>query len=279
MKPLLLVVENDSSTRRLLDIFLRRASFEVDGVARGTDALTLLEHVDYAAVVLDLLIPGRTGRDVLDELAAHRPALLERIVVVSSATELQLRDVRGRYPSVGIVRKPFDLDELLAVIRARLASAPAPGPTDALQQFIRRSVIAGAKSGIVARHGGDALELVSRYGYAPGVAEQYFPIPADAHYPIAAAARHGRSVWISALNESTATEYPLLVSIWRERRSYALAVVPIFEGGRVAGVAGWSFAEPRVFQVDEQATLSSIAAEAASLLDGSPATTAASRGA
>src|SRR5207244_4047507 len=112
MKPLLLVVENDSGTRRLLDLFLRRASFEVDPVATGSDALLLLERVDYAAVVLDLLIPGRTGRDVLEHLSAEHPSVLERIVVISSATEAHLRDVRGRYPAVIALRKPFDLNEL-----------------------------------------------------------------------------------------------------------------------------------------------------------------------
>ena len=63
MKPLLLVVENDSGTRRLLDVFLRRESFDVDPVSTGSEALLLLERIDYAAVVLDLLIPGRTGGD------------------------------------------------------------------------------------------------------------------------------------------------------------------------------------------------------------------------
>src|SRR5438094_677509 len=109
MKQLLLVVENDSSTRRLLEIFLRRESFDVDAVATGNEALLLLERIDYSAVLLDLLIPGRTGRDVLAELAARRAGVLERIVVISAGTEMHLRDVRGRHPAVAVLRKPFDL--------------------------------------------------------------------------------------------------------------------------------------------------------------------------
>jgi CheY-like chemotaxis protein len=266
MKPLLLVVENDASTRRLLDISLRRESFEVDAVATGTDALTLLGRVDYAAVVLDLLMPGRTGRDVLEDLAAHHPALLERIVVVTSATEAHLRDVRGRFPQVAVLRKPFDLDELIAGVRQRIAGA-APREPDVRQDFVRRSVMAGAKSGVVARSGDDGLELLDSFGYPPGLAESFFPIRTDAQYPLAVAVRHGRAVWLSALNDvAAASEYPLLVSIWRERRSYALAAVPVFDGERVAGVAGWSFAEPRVFHPREQAVLSSIAAAAVPLV-------------
>src|SRR5436853_1343276 len=133
MKPLLLVVENDSGTRRLLDVFLSRESFEVDPVATGSDALVLLDRVDYAAVVLDLLIPGRTGRDVLEELAARHHPLLERVVVISSATEAHLRDVRGRYPSVAALRKPFDLIELLTIVRERAARHVATQEVDSAQ--------------------------------------------------------------------------------------------------------------------------------------------------
>jgi DNA-binding response OmpR family regulator len=126
MKPPLLVVENDASTRRLLEIFLRRESFGVEAVATGGEALPLLEHGAYAAVILDLLFPGRTGRDVLEEIASRRPELLVRIVVISSATEAQLRELRGRYPALSVLRKPFDLNELLAAVRqcaARMATA------------------------------------------------------------------------------------------------------------------------------------------------------------
>jgi CheY-like chemotaxis protein len=270
MKPLLLVVENDSGTRRLLDVFLTRESFEVDPVATGNDALLLLERVDYAAVVLDLLIPGRTGRDVLEELAAHKPELLERIVVISSATEAHLRDVRGRHPAVAILRKPFDLVELLAAVRARVRDA-VTASSDAAQSFVRRSVTAGAKSGVVARRRGAMLELVTSFGYPGGVAEGYFPMPLDGQFPMAAVARSGRAVWLATLHGAEADQYPLLAPFWRRYGSFAVAAMPISEG-----VVAWSFAEPRVFDSAEQARLTAIAAEAAELLGGS-STTASSR--
>ena len=275
MKPLLLVVENDSGTRRLLEIFLRRESFDADAVATGNEALLLLDHVDYSGVVLDLLIPGRTGRDVLADIAARRPALLERIVIISSATETHLRDVRGRYPTVAVLRKPFDLDELLEAVQERVARHQSPQPCDLSQTFVRRSVVGGAKAGLILRHGGDTLELVSAFGYAPGVLERFFPLSPDAPYPICAAMRHARPVWMSAINSAAASEYPTLVPIWRENGTSSLAAVPLLAGGRAAGVFGWSFSEPRGFDAAEQAHFTAIADDAASLVK-SP-TTASSR--
>jgi CheY-like chemotaxis protein len=235
MKPLLLVVENDSGTRRLLDVFLTRQSFEVDPVAGGAEALLLLEHVDYAAVVLDLLIPGRTGGDVLEELAARSPALLDRIVVISSATEARLRDVRGRYPAVTVLRKPFDLTELLDAVSERAARRVRP--SDAAQTFVRRSVTAGARAGAVMR--GDTLDVVTSFG------EHHTPLLP----PLAnEAMRNALAVWVPT--------------------PVGLAAVPLFGGERVAGVAGWSFAEPRMFSDDERARFAAIAADAAELLHG-----------
>lgn len=276
MKPLLLVVENDSGTRRLLDVFLRRESFDVDPVSNGIEALLLLERIDYAAVVLDLLIPGRTGGDVLEELAASRRELLDRIVVISSATEARLRDVRGSYPAVAALRKPFDLTELLTAVRERAARHVVPRVTDAAQSFVRLSVTAGARSGAVARRRDDTLELVTSFGHPPGVAEAYYPLAIDAQFPICAAARHGRAVWISALQAASAAEYPLLAPMWRERGSFALAAIPILTNERVAGVAAWSFSEPRVFGKEECARFIEIAAGAVELM-GESSTTASSR--
>jgi CheY-like chemotaxis protein len=257
MKPLLLVVENDSGTRRLLDVFLRREDFDVDPVATGGEALLLLERIDYAAMVLDLLIPGRTGRDVLDQLAACRPEMLERIVVISSATEAHLRDVRGRYPAVAALRKPFDLTELLGVVRERAVRHASPRPTDAAQWFVRLSVTAGAKAGAVMRYGGDALDLVTGYGDQERLADSLYPLALEA-------ARHGRAMWVSASQA------------WREHGTFALAAIPILAGGRVTGVAGWNFSEPRVFAEDERARFLEIAEVAAGLM-GESSTTASSR--
>jgi CheY-like chemotaxis protein len=274
MKPLLLVVENDSGTRRLLDVFLRREPFDVDAVATGTEALLLLERIDYAAMVLDLLIPGRTGYDVLEDVAARHPAMLERIVVISSATEAHLRDVRGRYPAVAALRKPFDLTELLAAVQERAARGGAAQPPDAAQNFVRRSVTAGAKAGAVVQRRGDTLELVTSFGYADGVTEKYFPLSLDAQFPMCVAARHGRAVWLSTLQSADVAEYPLVAPVWREYGSFAIAAVPI--AGR-EGVAAWSFSEPRVFGDDERARFTAIAAEAAELIGGSTATASSRR--
>lgn len=66
MKPLALAIENDGGTRKLLDVLLTRAGFEVDLVPTGSDALLLLANVRYDVRFIDLLLPGTNGVQILE---------------------------------------------------------------------------------------------------------------------------------------------------------------------------------------------------------------------
>lgn len=261
MKPLALVIENDGGTRRLLDVLLTRFHLEVDLVASGSDALLLLERVEYDLILVDLLLPGMSGMEVLAWLDRERRHLLPRTVVVSSASPLQLERVRQAFPNVRVIRKPFELGDIVALadgtVTTRLPATPQ-------EEFTRRSVRAGAKAGIVLRKEDVQLVPVMSFGYMPGTVEAFFPLFVDAPLPIATAARLGQPVWIASIAHASAA-YPSLPAILERNQSRALAVVPLRHGDEVVGVAGWSFREPRLFAEGEQQLFVSIAA---TLADG-----------
>src|SRR3712207_869299 len=113
MRPLALIVENDSGTRRLLDVLLSRVGLDVDRVANGDDAFIALQHVAYDMLLIDFLLPGRSGAQLLEWLSEERPHLLSRTIVLSSATPARLEALRERWPAVRTIRKPFELGEVL----------------------------------------------------------------------------------------------------------------------------------------------------------------------
>jgi DNA-binding response OmpR family regulator len=89
----------------------------LDGVA----GLELALEDDVDLVVLDLMLPGRDGREVLEELVARRPGL--PVVVLTARGEIEDR-VRGLDAgAVDYVVKPFAVAELDARIRAQLRAA------------------------------------------------------------------------------------------------------------------------------------------------------------
>lgn len=256
MKPLALVIENDGGTRRLLDVLLTRFHLEVDLVASGSDALLLLERVEYDLILIDLLLPGMSGMEVLAWLDRERQHLLPHTVVVSSASELQLERVRQAFPIVRVIRKPFELGDIVALADGTVTSRLPATPQE---EFTRRSVRAGAKAGIVLRKEDEQLVPVMSFGYTPAAIEAFLPLFVDAPLPITAAARVGKPVWIASIAHASA-EYPSIAAILERNQSRALAAVPLRNGDEVVGVAGWSFREARLFAEGEQQLFVTIAA-------------------
>lgn len=268
MRPLALVVENDSGTRKLLDVLLTRFGCEVDVVANGLDALVLLESIDYGVVLLDLFIPGASGAEILEWMRTARPALLERTIVLSSATPVHMARVESAYPPVRTIRKPFELAEVLGAVEAVTQSRERA--VCALDDFSRRSIVAGAKSGILVRRDDDHLSLVHKFGYARQPIDKWFPLSANEPVPLCICVRDGQPRWLASLTIA-AIEFPGIITALQHHQSHALASVPIVRGGEVIGAAGWTFREPHLFDETEQQAFLAIAADAVPMLDAARA--------
>jgi CheY-like chemotaxis protein len=256
MKPLALVVENDSGTRRLLHVLLGRIGFEVDVVPTGSDALLLLEQVDYSALVLDLLLPGVTGRDVLAWIGRTRPDQLSRTIVISSAPPSVLAQLRADWPQIRTLRKPFELGSVVASVQA-VADGHRQPELGLREQFTRASIRAGAKSGVVATTDGSSAILAASFGYPPTMVESFFPLRLDAPMPISMAMSRAHPVWIASTK--AAEEWAALATIFSKNETRAVAAIPLVSGGRIVGGAGWSFREPRMFGEGEQEIFLTIA--------------------
>ena len=112
-----LVVEDNDDLRHLFRDRLKSAGFDVCEASDGMQALRLIEDAPPDLVVLDIGLPMLDGISVRDELAAHVETRDIPIVVVTGT----LADV-GRVKAARVLRKPVDLDELVAAVRALLAT-------------------------------------------------------------------------------------------------------------------------------------------------------------
>ena len=265
MKPLALAIENDAGTRKLLDVLLTRSGVEVDLAPSGNDALILLENAEYDLVLVDLMLPGTNGMQVLEWIARERPQTLTKSVVLSSAPEWQLQRVRDQWPQVRIIRKPFDLGEVIETAQRITTDHEERVPSFA-ETFCRRSVRMGARAGLIVAKANAQVDAVHSFGYAPGEVASYFPVPLESAIPLCAAIRNAAPVWLASVSLAVA-DYPLLKPGFTRNESRAIAVVPLLRSENVIGAVGWSFREPRQFtEGDQQAFL----AIAASLVDSLP---------
>ena len=110
-----LVVDDDTAIRGVMRTILRREGFEVEDVASGNDAIALLNDKPYDAVVLEVMMGDGSGHDVLDALAAMRPAV-RCVVVVSAASPADIEKVDESNVRAKL-RKPFDITALVEAIR------------------------------------------------------------------------------------------------------------------------------------------------------------------
>jgi CheY-like chemotaxis protein len=263
MVPRLLIVEKDSGTRRLFEAMARTKEWESDAVDNGAQGLLLLGYAQYDALVVDLMAPGASGAQILEHLEKTAPDLLAAAIVVSASSEPTLQKIRDRFPTANVVRKPFELADVMQTLET--IRRPHVRESDPFAAFVRKSVVAGARSGIVVETDGHNVSLLRTFGYEPAEYEGYFPTSVDAPYPICAAIRQRTMVCFASRN-NVAADYPNLNEPLQQLSTRALAAVPLLQADRVVGAAGWSFREPCSFHDEAREQLQRIAGIAAPLV-------------
>ena len=114
----ILVVEDDQSLARLLELELRHRKFAVRVVGDGRVALDVAAEFAPQAIILDILLPGMDGERTLRELRRRGIGVP---VIVLTARDAQRDKVRSLdLGADDYLTKPFDIEELLARLRAVL---------------------------------------------------------------------------------------------------------------------------------------------------------------
>ena len=121
----LLLVEDDTMIGRAMRHGLVDAGFVVDWVTDGDAAALALIDAVYDLVVLDLGLPGQDGMTLLRGLRGRRNALPVLVVTARDAVADRIAGLNAGADDY--VLKPFDLDELVARVRALLRRRAGTG--------------------------------------------------------------------------------------------------------------------------------------------------------
>ncbi len=118
----ILVVDDDPQNRDLLSRRLERQGFEVATARDGIDGLRRIEAEDFHLVMLDVMMPGMNGLEVLERVRRQR-SMAELPVILATALAETEDAVEGLGRGANdYVTKPFDFPMVLARVRTQLAA-------------------------------------------------------------------------------------------------------------------------------------------------------------
>ncbi|MEO8596156.1 MAG: response regulator transcription factor [Candidatus Solibacter sp.] len=118
----ILLVEDEEDAARVLAKGLREQAYAVDVAHDGEAALAKTAVNDYDLILLDILLPGRSGLEVCAELRASGQST--PVLMLTALDEVHNRIHGLDQGADDYLGKPFDFDELLARIRALLRRGP-----------------------------------------------------------------------------------------------------------------------------------------------------------
>jgi len=123
--PLILVIEDDSAIRRGLVDALRFAGYRTAECGDGGRAVDCASETAPNLILLDVLLPGRSGFDILADLRRLQPTLPVIMVTAKGAEQDRVRGLSDGADDY--IVKPFSPRELLARVEAVLRRSPERG--------------------------------------------------------------------------------------------------------------------------------------------------------
>ncbi|MCR4440654.1 MAG: response regulator [Peptococcaceae bacterium] len=105
-----LVVDDQEGIRRLLGETCAILGYEAVTVSTGNEAVRMAANTQFSAALIDMKMPGLSGLETIKRLREIAPLL--KIVLMTGYGEIYQAEDIARLGVCGIIRKPFDLEEI-----------------------------------------------------------------------------------------------------------------------------------------------------------------------
>lgn len=112
----LLIVEDDASINRMITDYMHKHNYTCISAYSGSEAALLLEKESFHCVILDLMLPGISGEELIQQIKAkHIP-----VIVLSAKASVESKVSMLQQGADDYMCKPFDLKELEARIEVQI---------------------------------------------------------------------------------------------------------------------------------------------------------------
>ena len=112
----ILIAEDEVSTAKALKVLLEKAKFSVDIVHTGTDAWSYIQAGSYEVIVLDIMMPGMSGLQVLSLIRENK--ISTPVLMLTAKAEIEDKILGLESGADDYLAKPFATGELIARVKA-----------------------------------------------------------------------------------------------------------------------------------------------------------------
>jgi DNA-binding NtrC family response regulator len=114
----ILLVDDDSSVRRVLQFKLEKKGFKVDTAADGLQALEAIKSAPYDLLLSDIRMPKKDGIELLNEATAVQPAM--KVILITAHATVNQAVQAVKLGAFDYITKPFEDEELFVAIEKAL---------------------------------------------------------------------------------------------------------------------------------------------------------------
>lgn len=113
----ILIVEDDTDINNMMASALTKAGYDCTQAFSGTEAMLYLKNEKFNVIILDLMLPGKSGNSIIAEI---KPQVDTPIIVVSAKDELDTKVDLLFSGADDYMTKPFEIDELIARVAVQI---------------------------------------------------------------------------------------------------------------------------------------------------------------
>jgi len=146
----ILIVEDDDDINQLLCRIVKKNRYFPQPAYSGTEAMIYLEKQEWDLVLLDLMLPGMAGEEIL---AIIRSKGSTPVIIISAKSEQQTKVKGLRSGADDFIAKPFDVEEVSARIDSLLRRSKRPYETLKMHRLVHKDIQLDLEAKTVAING------------------------------------------------------------------------------------------------------------------------------
>lgn len=155
----ILVVEDDNDINQLLCKIIKKSQYDPQPAYSGTEALLYLDKQNWDLILLDLMLPGMEGEQILAKITEKGSI---PVIIISAKNEKETKINSLRSGADDFISKPFDVDEVSARIDSLLRRYKHTNETSN-QELIHKDIHLDAESKTVFVNGNKIMLTVRGY--------------------------------------------------------------------------------------------------------------------